>query len=165
MNISRIETWLNSPDVRAALYITQDVNKISKFTACSQILNYNVNVQTGKLVAFKQIILIISFLTPKKVVPIYNILVKSIRVLFYSGDVDSCLTYLGTEKSIRKIIVSGKTSEWTAWYFDDQVAGYTMTLGDNVTFLTVKDAGHMVPTFKPAEALQMFINFLKGISY
>ena len=33
------------------------------------------------------------------------------------------------------------------------------------TFLTVKAAGHMVPTFKPAEALAMVTRFVRGEPY
>ena len=42
-----------------------------------------------------------------------------------------------------------------------QVAGYTASY-EGLAFATVKGAGHMVPQFKPAEALAMFGRFLAG---
>jgi serine carboxypeptidase-like clade 1 len=49
-----------------------------------------------------------------------------------------------------------------AWMLDDQVAGYLFKNGDYHTFLTVKEAGHMVPSYKPKEALAFFTRFIKG---
>lgn len=93
-------------------------------------------------------------------IPVYNDLVQSIRVLIYSGDVDTCVNYIGTERAARKIQAGGPKSEWTAWFVNDQVAGYFLRLGDNLTYKTIKLAGHMVPSTRPAEALAMLQDFI-----
>jgi hypothetical protein len=89
-------------------------------------------------------------------VPYYNQIVTQYRVLIYSGDVDSCVPYIGTQIAAQvrdetsysnfsqKIQASGQKSGWSAWMLNNQVAGYKLGLGDNLTFITIKEAGHMV---------------------
>ena len=43
-----------------------------------------------------------------------------------------------------------------------QVGGYT-TATDKLTYATVRDAGHEVPTFQPLRAYNMFNAFLNGL--
>jgi serine carboxypeptidase-like clade 1 len=74
------------------------------------------------------------------------------RVLVYSGDVDSCVPYLGTEACMDALNLP-VVEPWRAWIVDDQVAGYVKVLGGrtggpSLTYATVKEAGHMVPTYK-----------------
>ncbi|KAI4304192.1 hypothetical protein MLD38_039741 [Melastoma candidum] len=45
------------------------------------------------------------------------------------------------------------TEEWRSWHTGNQVAGYLQGYDKNLTFLTIKGAGHMVPQNKPQEAL------------
>jgi carboxypeptidase C (cathepsin A) len=42
-----------------------------------------------------------------------------------------------------------------------QVGGWTQVY-KGLTFVTVRDAGHMVPADKPSQALQVFKRFLAG---
>ena len=42
-----------------------------------------------------------------------------------------------------------------------QVGGWTQVY-KGLTFVTVRDAGHMVPADKPSQALQVFRRFLAG---
>lgn len=48
-------------------------------------------------------------------------------------------------------------------HLDAQVGGWTLSWG-NLTFATVRGAGHMVPATQPARALQLFASFLSGTS-
>ncbi|THU66249.1 hypothetical protein C4D60_Mb05t12150 [Musa balbisiana] len=50
---------------------------------------------------------------------------------------------------------------WRAWYSDKQVGGYVVGYG-GLTLVTVRGAGHMVPTYQPERALLMFSSFLRG---
>lgn len=43
-----------------------------------------------------------------------------------------------------------------------QVAGYTVAYANQLTYATVKGAGHMVPQTNPREALAMFDRFISG---
>ena len=43
---------------------------------------------------------------------------------------------------------------------EQQVAGYTMSYKENnFTFVTMRDAGHMVPRYKPKAGYEMFSKF------
>lgn len=46
----------------------------------------------------------------------------------------------------------------------EQIAGFVKDF-KNISFMTVKGAGHMVPTDKPVEALEMLKRFLKDGVY
>ncbi|PKU87319.1 Serine carboxypeptidase-like 5 [Dendrobium catenatum] len=48
------------------------------------------------------------------------------------------------------------TDRWRSWHVGGQVAGYTESYSNNLTFATVKGAGHMAPVFKAKECLAMF---------
>jgi serine carboxypeptidase-like clade 1 len=65
------------------------------------------------------------------------------RMLKYSGDMDACVSTIGTLNWInameRDII-----EPYRPWYTGDQVAGYVEEQ-DGLTFITVHGAGHMVP--------------------
>ena len=50
--------------------------------------------------------------------------------------------------------------EYHPWIHDHQVAGFTKFYDKQLTFATIRGAGHMVPEDKPAPALQMFNDFL-----
>jgi carboxypeptidase C (cathepsin A) len=144
MDFTPAHKYLNSRAVREALHIPAYMDK-EDWYVCSQVLDYTDN--------------------EPNMIPIYDELVKHIRVLVYSGDVDSCVNYLGTETAVLQIKAAGGKKAWHAWLVDDQVAGFTMTLGTNLTFATVKDAGHMVPSKaigKPQNALEMLTRFLAG---
>jgi len=57
-------------------------------------------------------------------------------------------------------------SEYKAWNYvaadsTTQIGGYIKKF-DRLTWLTVKGAGHMVPTDKPIQAYTMFEAFLMG---
>ena len=49
------------------------------------------------------------------------------------------------------------------WHVGKVVGGFAKTFEKNLTYTTVRGAGHMVPTDKPAAALKIFNKFLLGI--
>eukprot|EP01104_Vermistella_antarctica_P004151 TRINITY_DN14657_c0_g1_i1.p1 TRINITY_DN14657_c0_g1~~TRINITY_DN14657_c0_g1_i1.p1 ORF type:complete len:524 (-),score=79.05 TRINITY_DN14657_c0_g1_i1:84-1544(-) len=97
--------------------------------------------------------------------PYYHALIDSgnYRFLIYSGDVDSCVPFPGTEECVRRLNLP-LVRDFTPWTVDtqngSQVAGYQQQYAQNVSYVTVKGAGHMVPTYKPLEALALFSSFL-----
>jgi serine carboxypeptidase-like clade 2 len=55
--------------------------------------------------------------------------------------------------------------EWAPWMFGKQVGGYRVSFGTNGSafqFVTVHGAGHMVPSTRPEQGLQVLSNYLKG---
>lgn len=81
----------------------------------------------------------------------------------YSGDADSVVNFIGTERwigsqGLRLPVVE----KWHAWFGPDrQHAGYVQVY-EGLTFKTVKGAGHMVPAVRPLHALNMFECYIFG---
>ncbi|KAH7655703.1 Peptidase S10 serine carboxypeptidase protein, partial [Dioscorea alata] len=50
---------------------------------------------------------------------------------------------------------------WHAWYINDEVGGYVVGY-QGLTFVTVRGAGHLVPSYQPERALMMITSFLQG---
>ena len=118
------------------------------------------------------------------VAPIYKALAPKLYIAVFSGDVDSCVPYPGTEANVdllgypvkvRRMLASMQAArltprctqtKWAQWKVDNQIAGYYKTYdvgtgAPGLSYTTVKDAGHMVATYKPVQALAFFTNFLK----
>jgi len=96
--------------------------------------------------------------------PLYKQLVSKYRVLIYSGDADACVPYYGTEGWTYNLGYS-VVETWRPWQtkFNSGhtgVGGYVTKFQNNFYFLTIKGAGHMVPTFKPAPALTFISKWL-----
>jgi serine carboxypeptidase-like clade 2 len=88
---------------------------------------------------------------------------NKISILVYSGDVDGVVPHTGTEEWMASKDV-GLTLEkpfmpWKA--SNGQVGGYR-TVYKQMTYTTVRGAGHMVPGTQPLYALDMIKAFLSG---
>ncbi|XP_078172790.1 serine carboxypeptidase-like 2, partial [Carex rostrata] len=86
---------------------------------------------------------------------------KGYPSLIYSGDHDSVAPYIGTQAWIRSLNFS-IVDDWRPWYFRGQVAGFTRRYSNNLTFATVKGAGHTATEYKPKECLAMVERWLSG---
>ncbi|GLD92513.1 hypothetical protein PINS_up001072 [Pythium insidiosum] len=87
-----------------------------------------------------------------------------LKVLIYSGDADSVVNFIGTERWIawEQGLNLSETTPWKAWYGPDrQIGGYVQGY-KGLTFKTVKGAGHMVPAVRPLHGLNMFECFIYG---
>ncbi|KAL8058433.1 hypothetical protein ABFX02_03G017400 [Erythranthe guttata] len=98
---------------------------------------------------------------PMSVLPIIKKLIAADqRVWIFSGDTDGRVPVTGTRYSLQKLGLTIK-NDWTPWYtYNKQVGGWTVEY-EGLTFVTVRGAGHEVPTFKPKQALQLVNHFLK----
>ncbi|KAF0709428.1 Aste57867_5926 [Aphanomyces stellatus] len=92
-----------------------------------------------------------------------TILKAGLKALIYSGDADTVVNFIGTQRWItKKGLNLTVVDPWKAWFGPDkQLAGYTEQY-TNLTFTTIKGAGHMVPATRPLHALYMFECFLYG---
>ncbi|KAG9408884.1 hypothetical protein AC1031_020796 [Aphanomyces cochlioides] len=92
-----------------------------------------------------------------------TILKAGLKGLIYSGDADSNVNFLGTERWLTKEGLNLTVVEpWKAWFGPDkQLSGYS-TKYTNVTFTTIKGAGHLVPATRPLHALYLFECFIYG---
>lgn len=85
-----------------------------------------------------------------------------LQILVYSGDDDSICGTVGTQEWIWDLGFDlSSDSVWQPYYVDSIHSGY-YTKWENVklAFVTVRDAGHEVPRYKPVVALDMWHKFL-----
>eukprot|EP00192_Tetraselmis_astigmatica_P006177 CAMPEP_0117658360 /NCGR_PEP_ID=MMETSP0804-20121206/5824_1 /TAXON_ID=1074897 /ORGANISM="Tetraselmis astigmatica, Strain CCMP880" /LENGTH=511 /DNA_ID=CAMNT_0005464879 /DNA_START=90 /DNA_END=1622 /DNA_ORIENTATION=+ len=90
-------------------------------------------------------------------VPTYEkLLGKGLQMLVYSGDIDAIVPVTGTRKWVEGLGLE-VISHYRPWIssIDGQVAGWTKTFTNGLTFATVRGAGHMVPYTQPARAFDM----------
>lgn len=99
--------------------------------------------------------------------PVYKWLIENapqLSILVMSGDDDSVCATLGSQQWIWDMGYP-VSDEWAPWTMDSQVSGFRVSFGTNGSafqFVTVHGAGHMVPSTRPAQALQVFENYLSG---
>ncbi|KAH6765875.1 serine carboxypeptidase-like 40 [Perilla frutescens var. hirtella] len=137
-----VHTYLNRPEVQVALHA--NLTKIPyDWQACSKVI--------GK---WRD--------SPSTVIPLLNDFIASgLRVWIYSGDMDGRIPITSTKLSIRLMKLT-PTTPWLPWYFDNEIGGYRQVYEGNLTFATVRGAGHQVPTYQPARALFLINHFLSG---
>ncbi|KAK4379735.1 hypothetical protein RND71_001597 [Anisodus tanguticus] len=78
-----------------------------------------------------------------------------------SGDTDGIVPVTSTKKSIKKMKLPVETP-WYPWFHNDEVGGYAQVYKGNLTFATVRGAGHQVPSYQPTRALSLAKYFLAG---
>ncbi|XP_051142790.1 serine carboxypeptidase 1-like [Andrographis paniculata] len=93
---------------------------------------------------------------------IKNIMASGTRVWLYSGDIDANVPVTSTRYAINSLKLPVEAA-WDAWYHDNEVGGYVVVY-KGLTFVTVRGAGHLVPSYQPERALFMLSSFLKGVS-
>ncbi|XP_070055923.1 serine carboxypeptidase-like 34 [Nicotiana tomentosiformis] len=134
------EMYMNRPDVQAALHA--NVTKIPyRWTHCSDNITFWSDAPSSMLPTIKKLI------------------DGGLRVWVYSGDTDGRIPVTATRLTLRKLGLK-INEDWTPWYTNNkQVGGWTVGY-DGLSFVTVRGAGHQVPTFKPKQALQLVRQFL-----
>ncbi|KAL3591715.1 hypothetical protein D5086_010355 [Populus alba] len=89
------------------------------------------------------------------ILPVIKKLINGgIRVWVFSGDTDGRVPVTSTRYTLNKLGLN-ITEDWTPWYNHREVGGWT-----NYTFITVRGAGHQVPSYAPKRALQLVRHFL-----
>ncbi|XP_028069026.1 serine carboxypeptidase-like 7 isoform X1 [Camellia sinensis] len=126
--------WLNNDRVREALHIRK--GSTQEWIRCNYGLPYTKSI----LDSFQYHV---------------NLSTKGYRSLIYSGDHDMGVPFLGTQAWIRELNYS-IVDEWRSWWVQGQVAGYTRTYSNRMTFATVKGGGHIPIEYKPVECYAMF---------
>lgn len=90
-----------------------------------------------------------------------SLITKGYRAMVYNGDHDSKISFVGTQAWIRYLNLS-IAEDWRPWYVAGQVVGFTRTYSNNLTYATVKGAGHTAPEYMPRECLAMVDRWLSG---
>ncbi|WOL07245.1 serine carboxypeptidase-like 34 [Canna indica] len=81
-----------------------------------------------------------------------------LRIWVFSGDTDGRVPVTSTRYTLNKLGLR-IVEDWSPWYHHKQVGGWTI-IYEGLTFVTVRGAGHQVPTFAPSQSLQMVEHFL-----
>ncbi|CAN6171803.1 unnamed protein product [Urochloa humidicola] len=84
-----------------------------------------------------------------------NLTSRGYRALVYSGDHDLLVPHLGTQAWVRSLNFS-IVDDWRAWHLGGQSAGFTISYSNNMTFATIKGAGHTAPEYEPERCFAMF---------
>ncbi|XP_026405536.1 serine carboxypeptidase-like 18 [Papaver somniferum] len=139
-----LEHWANDNRVRKALHVKEvrtvtlpEFGSYEKWNRCNYDLPYTAEVTNA--IEYHQ-----------------NISPKGYRSFIYSGDHDMIVPHISTEAWIRTLANLSITEEWRPWFVDGQVAGYTRTYSNGLTYATVKGSGHTAPEYTPKECLNMF---------
>ncbi|XP_054626679.1 cathepsin A-like [Dunckerocampus dactyliophorus] len=143
INSTAQANWLNRGDVKKALHIP---DTLPSWDLCSDAVGQNY---TNLYPSVKEVYL--------------KLLSWGLRALVYNGDTDMACNFLGDQWFVEDLGIQAST-KYQPWYHDKQVAGFYQQYG-NITFLTVKGAGHMVPQWAPGPALHMFQSFITNRSY
>eukprot|EP00261_Vitis_vinifera_P024520 XP_010656846.1 PREDICTED: serine carboxypeptidase-like 13 isoform X1 [Vitis vinifera] len=131
------EIWANNKDVREALRVREGTK--GHWVRCN-ITNLAFTKDVTSTVAYHQ-----------------NLTNTGLRALIYSGDHDMSIPHIGTQEWINSLNLTLE-DPWRTWCTDGQVAGYTETFTNDdfdLTFATVKGAGHVAIEYKPKECYAM----------
>ncbi|KAF7820650.1 serine carboxypeptidase-like 35 [Senna tora] len=94
---------------------------------------------------------------------IQKLLHAGLRIWIYSGDTDGRVPVTSTRYSISKMGLKTEKN-WSAWFHNQQVAGWKQVYEGGLTFVTIRGAGHQVPLYAPQQSLSLFSYFLSGKS-
>ncbi|XP_039002630.1 serine carboxypeptidase-like 34 [Hibiscus syriacus] len=134
------EAYFNRPDVQNALHANV-TNMSYPWTHCCEIVSVWGDRPASMLPTLKKLI------------------DGGIHSWIYSGDADGRIPVTSTRLTLKKLGLK-TMEEWTPWYTDyKQVGGWTIEY-EGLTFVTIRGAGHQVPTDKPRQALQLVRHFL-----
>ncbi|KAI3846218.1 hypothetical protein MKW92_031860 [Papaver armeniacum] len=133
-------TYFNRPDVQEALHA--NVTNISRsWSLCNNAINIGWNDSSPSIL------------------PVIKKLIDGgLRIWVYSGDTDGRVPVTSTRYTLNKLALN-ITLHWSPWYNQKQIGGWTIVY-EGLTFVTVRGAGHQVPTFAPKRSLQLIRHFL-----
>ena len=142
------EKWITTPEVRAALHLPSSSGSTFQYRSSGPAS-----------------------------VTLWPFLATKIRCLVYNGDADACVPYKGNEEWIDALEKTGTIAEkeaWRPWYTakdsrapSGYVTSYTVPSAPKLdfSFVTIRLAGHMVPTFQPAASLAFYQRFVDGEAF
>ncbi|KAK3422974.1 hypothetical protein EUGRSUZ_G03332 [Eucalyptus grandis] len=130
-----VHAYLNREDVQEALHA--NVTKLDHdWEECSEVIH-----PWGD--------------SPPTVLPLLQeFMSNGLRVWVYSGDTDGRLPVTSTQRSLSKMGLPTK-SPWRPWFLGGEVGGYVQVYEGDLTFATVRGAGHKVPISRPGRALSL----------
>ncbi|EFH61052.1 predicted protein [Arabidopsis lyrata subsp. lyrata] len=143
-DFSNMEKFLNLQSVRKSLGVG-DIEFVSCSTSVYQamLVDWMRNLEVG----------------------IPTLLEDGISLLVYAGEYDLICNWLGNSRWVNAMEWSGKTNfgaaEQVPFMVDGKEAGLLKTY-EQLSFLKVRDAGHMVPMDQPKAALKMLKRWMEN---
>ncbi|XP_019083741.1 PREDICTED: putative serine carboxypeptidase-like 52 isoform X4 [Camelina sativa] len=133
--------WANDERVREALHVTKGTK--GQWNRCNWTIPYDNDIISS--------------------VPYHaNNSIRGYRSLIYSGDHDITMPFQATQAWIKSRNYS-IVHDWRPWMIKDQIAGYTRTYSNEMTFATIKGGGHTAE-YLPNETSIMFERWISGQS-
>mmetsp|Transcript_20642 Transcript_20642/g.30339 ORF Transcript_20642/g.30339 Transcript_20642/m.30339 type:complete len:557 (+) Transcript_20642:44-1714(+) len=141
-DFSNIETFMNLKSTREALHVSH--KSTSHWKSCNMMVHMKFTVD------------MMMDMSPH----VTNLLNSDIKVLVYAGDADFICNYKGN-RAWTMALEWDHTTEFNAAEDEDWNDGKgVMRSANGLTFLQVRDAGHMVPMDQPEVALKMLNEFI-----
>ena len=139
----KTQTYLNRADVKAAIHANASITWVD----CSEVVDYS------------------RFDLLTSMIPTYQYLLSAFpqgRYLVYSGDVDAIVPTTGTRLWLELLgLPEAAAGAWRPYTVGGQVGGWTVDY-TGLTFATVRNAGHFVPSLQQERSLYLFTHFLAG---
>lgn len=145
-DFSHIDKFMNNDATKKALHVD---GHNPKWETCNMLINMSFHVDWMKNFA------------PY----VADLLDAGIPALIYAGDVDFVCNYLGNRAWTLNLDWDHKKEFNAADEKDWNSGGGLARTSNGLTFLQVYDAGHMVPSDQPDQALHMITQFLNGEAF
>ncbi|GAB2292106.1 hypothetical protein Dimus_026358 [Dionaea muscipula] len=129
--------WANDIRVQKALHVRE--GKIQEWVRCNNTMEYTYDVLS--VLGYHQ-----------------NLTNTNLYALVYNGDHDLTVPHIGTQDWINLLNMT-IDKNWSPWFVNGEVAGYTMVYQHNwfsLTYATFKGAGHSPQEYKRYEGYEMF---------
>ncbi|KAH8924386.1 carboxypeptidase C [Atractiella rhizophila] len=152
-----INNYLNKPSIKAELGVPEHVG----FTSCNGSVGINFQGHFDSYYPHENLLI--------------DMLEGGLRVLIYVGEDDYICNYEGNklwmealESSFKEEFNNAPTRDFVPQILKGKkgsvrTAGMSQPHSGNFTFLTIEEAGHMVPTDQPVASLDMLERWLKNV--
>uniref|UniRef100_A0A7S3PEG2 Carboxypeptidase n=1 Tax=Amphora coffeiformis TaxID=265554 RepID=A0A7S3PEG2_9STRA len=137
-----LQAWLKDPAVQKALHVR------SEYFAVDNAVGFDYTPTEKDLTGF------------------YKQVNGKLKVLVYNGDTDPSITSWAAQNWTSHLGLD-ESESWRPWTVDAcrRMGGYITRYEGGFDFLTIRGAGHMVPTYKTAGTFTFLKSWLTGADY
>ncbi|KAI4302878.1 hypothetical protein MLD38_038576 [Melastoma candidum] len=136
-----VYAYMNLPEVQKAIHANVTNNKLFDWEPCSDVIQDWVDYANTTIPILREL------------------MANGLRVWMFSGDNDGRVPFISTLDSLGTMKMATK-DRWRPWFHKGEVGGYIQVFAGDLTFVTVRGAGHMVPSDQPSRALSLISHFL-----
>ncbi|GMI59051.1 hypothetical protein ScalyP_jg3042 [Parmales sp. scaly parma] len=145
-----MEEYVAHPDVKKAWHLDEN----AAFFMSDNGVGFNYNLTEKSLLGFYEDLAVGKWAG------------EEIKVLVYNGDTDPGINSFVAQNWTSSLGLE-EVEEQRPWTIDDcqRMGGYVTKYEGGFEFLTIRGAGHMVPTYKPEASFEFFGNWMNGVDY